>query len=176
MITSGSSRLRVEGMLMRKRGIPWNFVAVGALASALVLASLSSCAGLPYTPSEKKVDKLVALIDSGGVGAVKGLSQAPFLLDGEILLRQSDVDSAWANLKAAGFRIGSPKVASIAKIGPDGYAAFASTMDARVFFKKYLDKNSSLVALDAAEGRYYLILNREVSGLPRIQGFKGPVR
>ncbi len=160
---------------MRKRGLSGAFLASGLLAAAVALG-LSSCAGLPYIPSEKKVDKLVALIDSGGVGEIKGLSQAPFMLDGEILLRQSDVDAAWANLKAAGFRIGSPKVASIAKIAADSYLVFADTMDARVFFKKYLDKNSSLVALDAAEGRYYLVLNREVKGYPRIQGFKGPVK
>jgi hypothetical protein len=162
-------------MRIKNRGIPVAFLAACLLA-ALAFVSSSSCAGLPYTPSEKKVDKLVALIDSGGVGAIKGLSQAPFILDGEILLRQSDVDSAWANLKAAGFGLGKPKVASIARIAPDGYAVFADTMDARVFFKKYLDKDSSLVALNAAEGRYYLILNREVKGYPRIQGFKGPVK
>ncbi len=127
-------------------------------------------------PSEKKVDKLVALINSGGVGAVKRLSQAPFILDGEILLRQADVDAAWSNLAAAGFKIGAPAIASMGRIGQDGYSLFADTMDARVFFKKYLDKDSVLVALDATEGRFYLILDREVSGYPRIQGFKGPQR
>ena len=97
------------------------------------------------------------------------------MLDGGILLRQADVNAAWSNLKVAGFRIGAPKVVSIAKIDADSYKAFADTMDARVFFKKYLDKSSSLVALDSSDGRYYLILNREVKGYPRVQGFKGPV-
>jgi hypothetical protein len=137
---------------------------------------LLSCATRPYTPSEKKVQKLVALIDRGGVGAVKGLASAPFLLDGEILLRQADVDSAWANLKAAGFGLGSPKIASVARIDEGSYRLFADRMEIRSFFKKYLDENSVIVALDAAEGRYYLILNREVSGYPRIQGLKGPVK
>jgi hypothetical protein len=140
------------------------------------VAALGSCATVPYMPSEKKVQKLVALIDTGRVGAVKGLAAAPFMLDGEILLRQADVDSAWANLKAASFGVGEAEIVSIARIGVDSYTLFADTMDARVFFKKYLDKNSVLVTLDTAGGRYYLILNREVSGYPRIQGFKGPVR
>jgi len=149
----------------------------GMLALGLAaLGALCSCATAPYTPSEKKVQKLVALIDKGGVGAVKGLSTAPFLLDGEILLRQADVDSAWTNLKAAGFKMGLPKLASTERIGPESYARFGSGMELRSFFKKYLDKNSVLVALDTAEGRYYLILNREVSGYPRIQGLKGPVK
>lgn len=156
---------------MRKR----TYATASMLALALAFA-LGACTSLPYTPSERKVERLVRLIDSGGVGSVKGLAMAPFMLDGEILLRQADVDAAWANLKAAGFDLGSPKIASIERIGPESYARFADSMDARVFFKKYLDKNSVLVALDAPEGRYYLILNREVSGYPRVQGFKGPVK
>lgn len=159
---------------MRKRSIRARFLAAVVLVAGI--AALGSCATVPYTPSEKKVQKLVALIDRGGVQAVKGLSSAPFILDGEILLRQVDIDTAWSNLKAAGFGLGTPAIASIARIGADSYALFGDSMDARVFFKKYLDKNSVLVALDAAEGRYYLILNREVSGYPRIQGFRGPLK
>jgi hypothetical protein len=144
---------------------------------ALVVAAAAiSCATAPYTPSERSITRLAALIDSGRVGSVKGLAAAPFLLDGEILLRQSDVDAAWANFAAAKLSLRSPKVASIARIGPDSYASFGSSMDVRVFFKKYLDKNSSLVALDTADGRYYLLLNREVSGYPRIQGIAGPLK
>ncbi len=161
---------------MRERAFAVRNLAVGMLALGLAAGLLTACASVPYTPSEKKVQKLLDLIDRGGVGAVKGLSSAPFILDGEILLRQSDVDTAWTNLKAAGFTIGSPKIESIAKIGPDSYKLFADTMDAKVFFKKYLDKSSNLVALDASEGRFYLILNREVKGYPRIQGFKGPLK
>lgn len=168
---------RREEQLIRNRSIRARILAAGVLAAGLAaLGALGSCASVPYTPSEKKVQKLVALIDRGGVLAVKGLSSAPFILDGEILLRQVDVDSAWSNLKAAGFSLGAPTIASISRIGPDSYKLFGETMDAGVFFKKYLDKNSVLVALDAPEGRYYLILNREVSGYPRVQGFKGPVK
>jgi hypothetical protein len=153
--------------------------ALGAGILALCLAalgSLCSCATTPYMPSERKVQSLVDLIDRGGVGAVKGLAQAPFLLDGEILLRQADVDAAWANLKASGFGMGRPKLASASRIGNESYKLFAEGMEARSFFKKHLDEDSVLVALDAAEGRYYLILNRPVSGYPRIQGLKGPVK
>jgi hypothetical protein len=151
-------------------------LAAGMLAMGLAASLLAACASVPYTPSEKKVQKLLDLIDRGGVGAVKGLSSAPFMLDGEILLRQSDVDSAWSNLKAASFGFGKPAIASISRIGPDSYKLFGDTMDARVFFEKYLDKNSVLASIDASDGRYYLILNREVSGYPRIQGFKGPIK
>ena len=166
---------------MRKRSFNLRFPATvwltAAFAAALAMAlAMSSCATAPYTPSERKVEKLVALIDRGGVGAIKGLASAPFLLDGEILLRQADVDSCWSNLKASGLRIGAPKIESIARIGADSATLFADSMDARVFFKKYLDKNSVLVRLKASEGKYYLLLNREVSGYPRIQGFKGPVK
>lgn len=145
-----------------------------ALASTIVLAA--GCATVPYMPGERKVEKLAALIDRGGVAGVQGLATAPFLLDGEILLRQADVDAAWTNLAAAKLSLASPKVVSISRIGGESSKAFGSTMDVRVFFKKYLDANSVLVALDSSEGRYYLILNREVSGYPRIQGFTGPLK
>ena len=166
---------------MRKRSFDSRFPATALLAAvfaaALAMAlALNSCATAPYTPSERKVERLVALIDKGGVGAIKGLASAPFLLDGEILLRQADVDSCWSNLKASGLSLGTPKIESIARIGADSSLLFVDSMDARVFFKKYLDKNSVLVTIDASEGKYYLLLNREVSGYPRIQGFKGPVK
>jgi hypothetical protein len=154
----------------------------GPLAAAAILACLSaalllaSCASAPYTPSENKVQKLVDLIDRGGVGAIKGLSTAPFILDGEILIRQADVDSAWANLKTAGFKLDSPKIVSVSKVGAGSYKLFGDRMELRAFFKKYLDESSNIVALDAKAGRYYLILNRQVSGYPRVQGLKGPVK
>ena len=160
-----------------KRCSAARFLAPGLCALTLgAMLGLASCASIPYTPSEKKVDKLVALIDQGGVGAIKVLASTPFILDAEILLRQADVDAAWTNLKAAGFTLGRPTIASIARIGADTYTTFGDSMDVRVFFKKYLDKNSVLVALDTSDGRYYLILNREIKGYPRIQGFKGPVK
>jgi hypothetical protein len=151
--------------------------AIGATALALIVMALAaSCVSAPYMPRESKVNELAALIDSGRVTEVKGLATAPFLLDREILLRQSDVDAAWSNLKAAQFSLSSPKVASISRIGPDSYTAFGAAMDVRTFFKKYLDKDSVLVALDSNAGRYYLILNREVGGYPRIQGIAGPLK
>jgi hypothetical protein len=164
---------------MKKNRIARVRLGSGALALCLAAATavlLGSCATSPYRPSEKKVQKLVDLIDKGGVGSVKGLAAAPFLLDGEILLRQSDVDSAWANLKSSGFGLGSPKIASVSRIAPDSYKLFADRMDVRAFFTKYLDEDSSIVALDASGGRYYLLLNKEVKGYPRIQGMRGPVK
>lgn len=159
------------GVALRARGI------FSVLALALVVATAAtSCATAPYTPSERSITKLASLISSGGVGKVKGIATAPFLLDGEILLRQADVDTAWANFAAAKLSLRSPTIASIARIGPDSYTRFGSSMDVRVFFKKYLNKDSSLVALDTADGRCYLLLNREVSGYPRIQGITVPKR
>jgi hypothetical protein len=163
---------------MKKRSMPLGAARrLGTLVLfAAALCALESCKTAPYRPSEQKVQKLVALIDKGGVGAVKGLAAAPFLLDGEILLRQADVDSAWANLKAARFGLGSPKLVSVSRPGADSYKLFADRMEVRAFFKNHLDENSSIVALDASGGRYYLLLNREVQGYPRVQGMRGPVK
>jgi hypothetical protein len=144
-----------------------------AMASAAVLGS---CASAPYMPREEKVQKLALLIDRGGVGSVAGLARSPFILDGEILLRQADVDAAWANFASSKLGMKKPKVVSVSRIAPDSYKSFADTMDARVFFKKYLDEDSVLAVVDSSGGRYCLVLNREVSGYPRIQGIKGPVK
>ncbi len=149
----------------------WPSIALVALA--LVLAS---CASVPYMPGEAKVQKTVALINSGGVPGIKGLSDAPFIFDAEILLLQAEVASLWDNLKATGFGIGKAKIVSISRIGDESYRLFSPTAEVRAFFKKYLNRDSVLVTLDTSEGRYLVILNREVKGYPRIQGFKGPTK
>jgi hypothetical protein len=146
------------------------------IAVAALAMSVFACASVPYTPNESKVMKTVAIINSGGVADVKGLSDAPFMFDGEILLLQAEVGSLWDNLKATGFTMGKAKVASIARIGDESYRLFSPAAESRAFFKKYLNRDSVLVTLDTPEGRYFLILNREVKGYPRIQGFKGPVK
>jgi hypothetical protein len=125
------------GALPRARGI------FSVLAIAFVVAAATSCATAPYTPSESSISKLATLIDSGGVGRVKGIATAPFLLDGEILLRQADVDAAWANFAMAKLSLRSPTIASIERIGPDSYASFGSSMDVKAFFKKYRKRQNN---------------------------------
>jgi hypothetical protein len=149
-----------------------------AALAGLVLAAMlaASCASGPYVQNEPGVYKLVDLINKGGINEVKGLSDAPFLFDGEILLLSDDVNSLWNNLKSAGFKLEGAKIASIERLGADSYKAFADSLDARVFFSKYLNQDTSLVRIAAQNGVWLFLLNREVAGFPRIQGMRGPVK
>ncbi len=140
------------------------------------LALLASCASAPYVQKEGDVLKLVELINAGKIGSVEGLSRAPFVLDSETLYLQNDVDTMWRNLKAASFAMSNARFVSSTHLTDDSYKTFADSFDLKNYFDKYTGPDTSLVTLETAEGRYYLLLDRKVRGYPRIQGFKGPVK
>ena len=144
--------------------------------AALGLGLLASCASTPYIPKEEKIRDIVDLINKGGVNEVKGLSSVPFLLDGEIVLVQKDLAGFWDNLKASGFAMKNVKVLEIVRPGPEGYKTFGDNLDVKSFFKKYTDRDTSIVKLSSDGAAFYFLLNKEVNGYPRIQGFKGPVK
>jgi len=146
----------------------------GALALLALLAL--SCATGPYVQREDRIQRLVELINKGGVNEVKGLAATPFLLDGEIVLLQKDLNSLWDNFKAAGFVMKNAKVLEIARIAADSYKVFGDSMDVRTFFSKYLDKDTSMVKLATDGGVYHLLLGKEVDGYPKIRGFRGSVK
>jgi hypothetical protein len=176
-----SIRLRYILQIMKpstnKRHSRTRFLTVAlCLAGAALLLLAASCASGPYVQNKDSVGNLIELINKGGVGDIKGLSDSPFLFDGEILLLSDDVGSLWANLKSAGFRLENARIVSMEHITGDSYKAFGASMDVQVFFKKYLNQDSSLVRLEAKSGTWFLILNREVAGFPRIQGLRGPVK
>lgn len=143
---------------------------------AVLSFALVSCASVPYVQKENDVLKLVALINEGKVSEVEGLSPAPFVLDTETLYLESDVATMWANLKKASFAMSGAKFVSTEPVTGDSWKLFANTFDMKNYFEKYTGKDSSIVTIDTAEGRYLLLLERKVSGYPRIRGLKGPVK
>lgn len=145
-------------------------------ACLAAIAILASCASAPYVQKESSVLKLVGLINSGEVTSVQGLTPAPFVLDTEILYLDSDVDTLWKNLKASSFAMTGARFVTTASAGGESWKTFADTYDMRNFFEKYTGKDTSIVTLDTAEGRYYLLLERKVSGYPRVRGMKGPIK
>lgn len=149
-----------------------------ALLSAILAVSLAllSCTSAPYAQKESSVLKLVDLINSGGVGEIDGLTPTPFALDGETLYLDSDVATYWANLKAASFALTDARFVSADHLKGDSFKAFADSFDMKNFFEKYTGKDTSLVTIDAKEGRYYFLLERKVAGYPKVRGMKGPVQ
>lgn len=157
-------KARGEGLLM--------VIAVGLVT----LQGLTSCATVPYVQKEDTVVKLVELINRGGVNEVPGLARTPFLIDGEIVLLQKDLDEFWDNLHKVEFTIRSPKLAQNRfAIGEDA-KYFRDSMEVRTFFKKYTDRDTSLVQVRSADGTFYFLLGREVKGYPRMLGFGGPIQ
>jgi hypothetical protein len=144
-------------------------VCAGILFCVLVVAS---CASGSAVHKEEKIFNLINAINSGKAAAL-GLDEAPFLFDGEILFLQNHLTVLWENLHTAGFRLYDAKIIRNEPIKEDSYLEFGDTMDVRTFFKKYLDKNTSLVEIRALSGTYVFLLNKEVNGYPRIRGFKG---
>jgi len=148
---------------------------VGFLAAvALLCIAFYSCATKPYAQKEEKVFNLIKAINNGEAAA-KELYEAPFLFDGEIVLLQNHLTVLWKNLHMAGFRMYDASIVRNHFIKEDSFKEFGDTMDVRTFFKKYLDENTSLVEIKARGGNYLFLLNKEVNGYPRIQGFKGGI-
>jgi len=167
-------RMEKAGLLRQGRH---SFVLLGtALVMAGILQVLLSCATVPYVQKEDKVVKLVELINRGGVNEVPGLASTPFLIDGEIVLLQKDLSEFWDNLHKAGFTIRSPRVAQNRFATVEDAKYFRDSMEVRTFFKKYTDRDTSLVQVRSADGTFFLLLGREVKGYPRMLGFGGPVQ
>ncbi|MFQ3621051.1 MAG: hypothetical protein SNJ78_08910 [Spirochaetales bacterium] len=135
-----------------------------------------SCATVPYVQKEERVVRLVELINKGGVTQIPNLAVTPFLVDGEIVLLQKDLSDFWTNLHQAGFVIRSPRVVQNRFATVEDAKNFRDSMEVRTFFKKYTDRDTSLVQIQSVDGTYYFLLGREVKGYPRILGFRGPVQ
>jgi hypothetical protein len=145
-----------------------------AAGVVLILLVLASCATKPYAQKEEKIFDLIRAINNGEA-ASKALAEAPFLFDGEIILLQNHLTVLWRNLHMAGFRMYEASIVRNEFITENSYREFGDTMDVRAFFKKYTDENTSLVEVKARNGNYVFLLNTEVNGYPRIQGFKGGI-
>jgi hypothetical protein len=152
-----------------------NTVRRGRAVCALLLVLLGACASAePYVPAENKILSLVKAINDGEVAA-KGLTETPFLFEGEVIPLQNHLTALWWNLHGAGFRLREASVTRIEPLTEDSFRLFADTREMRAFFARYVDKGASCVELKTRSGIFYLLVNTEVSGLPRLQGIKGPL-
>ena len=138
----------------------------------LVCLIMGSCATRPFVQKEKSILALVRAINNGEA-AQRSLAETPFLFNGEIILLQNHLTILWDNLYKAGFRMEDVSIVRNELLRENSWSEFGDTMDVRTFFSKYLDRNTSLVEIRARSGNYIFLLNTEVRGYPRIQGFKG---
>lgn len=147
--------------------VRWAFAA----AALLVVAS---CATVPPAQREKRVERLIAELNTADESRLMELSARPFLLDGEIILLEDNLRTLWANLRAVGFTFAEAEIVSISPLDGTSYRRFGDTMDVRAFFQKYASSDGALVQLRTGHGDFLIITGGRVGRVPRIFGFTGP--
>ena len=142
----------------------------------LILAAvitIAGCATLSAGFAARDVEKAVALINSQDASELNRHSSAPFLFDGEMLFRGSDVEAVWRHLSENGFELNNPIIAETTKSDDATYKVFSESQEMEIFFKKYIPAGSTLGRIDTDSGTFYLLLGRGVAGYPAILGITG---
>ena len=103
------------------------------------------------------------------------ISGTPFLLDEEILLRESDVSELWEGLFSAGFKLTNYSISEIIPLTPDSINLFSKRWEIGVLFRNYLPANGTIVRIDAEEGGFLFILGDKKDQYPEFLGIKGPL-
>jgi hypothetical protein len=133
------------------------------------------CATFNPKADEHGLLSLVDLMNRGKGSELSGLSSVPFLFDTEIVMLKPDIELLWKNIAGSGFTFKNPQVSEIKAIDDSVAALFSSTMDVKVFFKKYLPPNAMFGRVRTGGGDYLFVLGSWKNGYPVIYAFKGPV-
>ena len=146
------------------------------LAAAALLAVFAvSCQTAPVAQRERRVDRLLMELNRAPVDRLMELSARPFLLDGEIIVLESDLEMMWTNLREVGFTFDAPTVRELGPVTEDTWRRFGETMDVRVWFEKYTAEDAGLAEVGTSHGTFLIVTGDRVPGhLPRIFGFTGP--
>ena len=140
------------------------------LAAVIVF---TGCATLSAGIAARDVERAVGLINSRDAFELKRHSSVPFIFDGEMLLRGSDVEAVWHNLSENGFELKNPVIAETKKSDERTYKVFSDSQEMEIFFRKYIPAGSTLGRIDTDDGIFYLLLGRGVDGYTAILGITG---
>ncbi len=146
----------------------------GVAALLVLLLTISACSTVPPAQREDRIVQLLAELDTAEPARLLELSATPFLLDGEILAREADVGTMWANLREAGFRFDDASVVTVAAVSADSYVRVEDTRDVRVYFDRYLPEGAGVVEITTVHGSFLVLTGDKVGRIPRIFGFAGP--
>jgi hypothetical protein len=138
-----------------------------------VVVGITGCATLGAGFAARDVEKAVGLINSQDGFELSRHSSAPFLFEGEMLLRDSDVDAVWHNLSENGFELENPIIVETSKSDETTYMVFSDTEEMEIFFRKYIPEGSTLGKIGTDNGTFYILLGRGVDGYPSILGITG---
>ena len=139
-----------------------------------VFLAVTSCASFQRARDQGTIRQLAELINSGRAQSLAYISATPFLLDGEIIPLQADVAAFWAGIVKAGFRVENAALESGVPVSADSYTQFASTMEVKWFFSRYVKDGSRILDLSTSTGRHIRVLTKGDFFSGKIIGFKGP--
>ncbi len=136
----------------------------------------SGCATTRGVPREGAVENLMELINSGNTEMIVNITNTPMLVDGEMVNRDQEVTSFWAQVNKAGFRIQTGKDIRIQPVDSDTYLLFGDTMEVKTFFSKYVPKTAVTAEIEGTGGKYVFLLSGRNGKYPYLFGFTGPVQ
>ncbi|MCA1950199.1 MAG: hypothetical protein LDL24_06490 [Treponema sp.] len=142
-----------------------------SLMGALIMGSLASCSTLPVAQNPGRVQSLIQALNTEPVESLMKRSSRPFLLDGEIIVRESDLESLWQNLRAARFSFSEAEIVSIQPVNSESYLLFGNSKDTQFFFKKYVPKDGAIAEVTTSLGTFYIITGGRTWFTPKIIGF-----
>ena len=153
-----------------KRGVGIQ-LARAAACLALSMVFLTGCATLGGGTG--KVEKAVSLINQGDADLTAQNSAVPFVFEGEILARVSDVNAVWRNLSINGFRLDPSGIADVGRTDDSSYLIFSERSEMRIFFEKYVPDGSTIAAVESNGRGYHLLIGKVSGGYPQILGITG---
>lgn len=144
-------------------------------AVALVIAVMGvSCATIPVSQDQTRIEGLLAELNDAPIERLVELTARPFLLDGEIVILERDVEMMWSNLREVGFRFDDVSVESVGPVTENDYLEFGDTMDVRVWFERYTAENAGLARVRTTHGQFLIVTGETDEVGLQIFGFTGP--
>ena len=143
------------------------------LVAAVFVLFIASCATVDIGSSYEREQKAVSMVNEGSTALLVDNTAVPFVFEGEILLRRSDIEAVWENLAANGFSIQNPEIIRSKRVRADTYMTFAETEEMRMYFGKYIGPSTTVVEIRAANGEFRLLIGADVEGYPQLLGITG---
>jgi hypothetical protein len=149
---------------MMQKGIIFVFV---------IMILFIGCAAMQIKQYETVANNVIAYINAGDFESLSSLTNVPFLLDGEIIMLEKDMEDFWKNITAAGFKIREVVKMENLGVNENSFKQFAETMDVKSYFKNYVSSEAVLILLETETARFIFLLDMKEKD-KKIMGFKGP--
>jgi hypothetical protein len=144
-------------------------IRLAAIVVALV-AFFASCATAPKSVDDRRLLGLLGEIDAADAAGAAELSDLPFVFDQEVIVRRSDLDLLWSELKVSGLRLASARVVAVAAVRDP--VSVGSTFLLQAFGGHVAEEPVSIVEIEAADGPMLLLVeSRGLRGY-RLRGMR----